>query len=271
MSAAISVSHTAPDRVLDLRLQIERLERAGTAMQPASDTTVSLGSPTLDAALPWGGLPAVGLHEVFGDTAALGFTASLLARLPEKGPILWCQQGRDLYGQGLTAFGLDPARLILVHGRNDTDTLWAMEEGLATPGLTAVIGMPHKVPPIAGRRLQLAAEEHGAFALLLRPLDIHAGARAAAELTATSMALTRWRVATAPSEPLRDAGEVIGLGAERWRLELQRCRLSAAQEKTSRYAGHPKSWQVEWHHETGDLTVVAALRDGSAEPRRLAS
>jgi protein ImuA len=240
-------------------------------MRPASGTTVSLGSPTLDAALPWGGLPTVGLHEVFGDTATFGFAAGLLARLPEKGPILWCQQGRDLYGQGLAGFGLDPARLILVHGRTDTDTLWAMEEGLATPGLAAVVGLPRKVPPIAGRRLQLCAEEHGTFALLLRPLDIHIGPQAAAELAATSMALTRWRVAAARSEPLRDAGEVIGLGPERWRLELQRCRLSAAQEKLSRYAGRPQTWQVEWHHETGDLSVVAALRDGSAEPHRLAS
>jgi protein ImuA len=271
MSAAIAVSTTAPDRVLDLRLQIERMERAGTAMRPASGAIVSLGSPTLDAALPWGGLPAVGLHEVFGDTSALGFSAALLARLPTKGPILWCQAGRDLYGQGLALYGLDPARLILVHGRTDTDTLWAMEEGLATPGLAAVVGLPHKVPPIAGRRLQLAAEEHGTFALLLRPLDLHAGPRAGAELAATSMALTRWRVAAAPSEAVMARGEIIGLGPERWRLELQRCRLSAAQDSTSKYAGHPKTWQVEWHHETGDLSMVAALRDGSAEPHRLAS
>ena len=182
---------------------------------------------------------------------------------------MWCQQSRDLYGHGIAAFGLDPRRLILVHGRNDTDILWAMEEGLATPGLAAVIGAPHKMPPIAGRRLQLAAEERGSFGLLLRPLDPFAAAHAAAELAATSMALTRWHVTGAPSDPVRADGQIIGVGRARWRLELQRCRLSAhqgASNETAKQAGRPHVWQVEWRDETRDLAVVAALRDGSAEP-----
>ena len=253
----------------ELRKQIASIERAGSQTKSKSpDAVISAGAPEIDDALPWGGLPANGLHEIFGDAAATGFAAGLLARLDSVksgAPILWCQTGRELYGQGLTGFGLDPNRLILVHGRNDTDLLWAMEEGLAAPGIAGVVGVLHKVPPIAGRRLQLAAEERGRFGLLLRPLDPLARTRAAADLAATSMALTRWRVGAAPSEPLLIGGREAGLGPVRWRLELQRCRLSTFNQNTG-YAGHPKTWQVEWRDETRDLSVVAALRDGSAQP-----
>ncbi len=252
-----------------LRNDIERIERGGAAVAAETkDTFISAGAAEIDKALPWGGLPACGLHEIFGDAAATGFAVSLLAQLETLkpgAPILWCQTGRELYGHGLAAFGLDPARLILVHGRNDTDLLWAMEEGLAARGIGGVVGMLHKVPPIAGRRLQLAAEERGGFGLLLRPLDPMAGVRAAAELAATSMALTRWRVSGAPSEPVRIGGREAGMGPLRWQLELQRCRLSTHNSNTT-YTGHPKTWQVEWRDETGDLSVVAALRNGSAQP-----
>ena len=255
----------------ELRKQIAQIECA-TANPKAGprETVISAGAPVIDATLPWGGLPANGLHEIFGDATATGFAASLLARLDKVksgAPILWCQTGRELYGPGIAAYGLDPNRVILVHGRNDTDLLWAMEEGLAAPGIAGVVGVLHKVPPIAGRRLQLAAEERGRFGLLLRPLDpqIRPMARAAADLAATSMALTRWRVGASRSEPLLIGGREAGMGPERWRLELQRCRLSTFNQ-TSTYAGHPKTWQVEWRNETGDLCVVAALRDGSVEP-----
>ncbi|SVB41273.1 uncharacterized protein METZ01_LOCUS194127, partial [marine metagenome] len=38
---------------------------------------VPLGVPEVDAALPWNGFPTNGLHEIFGDTAALGFLVVL--------------------------------------------------------------------------------------------------------------------------------------------------------------------------------------------------
>jgi len=253
----------------ELRKQIARLECAASGAKAAPrEAVISVGAADIDAALPWGGLPVGGLHEIFGDAAATGFAASLLARLDNVksgAPILWCQTGRELYGPGIAAYGLDPNRLILVHGRNDTDLLWAMEEGLAAPGLAGIVGVLHKVPPIAGRRLQLAAEERGRFGLLLRPLDPLVRNRAAADLAATSMALTRWRASAAPSEPLLIGGREAGMGHARWQLELQRCRLSTFNQNTT-YAGHPKTWQVEWRDETGDLSVVAALRDGSVEP-----
>ena len=277
-----------PDVLSTLRNQIQAIERHKPAKSlktdneyahqdeentlfhsPLHSQAISLGAVEIDAALPWNGFPMRGLHEVSGDAAAHGFSATLLARLSKaKGgsaPILWCQQGRDLCGQGLMVYGIDPNQVIIVHGKNDTDILWAMEEGLRSACLSAVIGQLYRVPPIAGRRLQLAAEESGATGILLRATPGKTVTQAP-----TSVALTRWRVLSAPSlTPACGAG----LGKPNWHLELQRCRLSAMQGyskvKKQENTGRPQSWQVEWCYETGDLSMAPILRDGSVEPQRL--
>jgi len=77
------------------------------------------------------------------------------------GPVLWCLKRPDLYGPGLIAHGLDPSRLVLVLAKRDDEILWAMEEGLRMPGLAAVVGEVGRLPMVAGRRLQLAAERSG--------------------------------------------------------------------------------------------------------------
>src|SRR6266702_1222460 len=125
-----------------------------------------------------------------------------------QGPVLWCLRRPDLYGPGLLAHGLDPARLVLVRARRDEEILWAVEEGLrAGPaaGLAAVVGEIGHLPMVAGRRLQLAAERSGVTALILRRW--RSAAEAAAERGQPSAALTRWRVAALPS-----AGDGWGLG-----------------------------------------------------------
>ncbi|MAF47338.1 MAG: hypothetical protein QGH73_13800 [Rhodospirillales bacterium] len=287
MSAAVfnqpATRDSGPDSGLlaHLRARIHSLEHpgewpdkwpSGWVGAPAAKT-VSAGAASIDAALPWDGLPAQGLHEIFGDAAAFGFCASLLSRLlaHTDAPILWCRRERDLYGQGLygqglAASGLDPERLILVDGRDDTEILWAMEEGLRCAGLAAVVGMPRKIPPIAGRRLQLAAEASGSAGFLLRPENGYAGSHCSGgKQTATGAALTRWRVLSAPSQAHQDDGRMIAMGAPQWRLELQRCRFAMASGQTLKEAGKPRAWLVEWCNETGDFPMVAELRDGSVE------
>jgi protein ImuA len=69
----------------------------------------------------------------------------------------------------------------------------------------------------AGRRLQLAAETRGATAFVLKRRPF--GGRT--KRPQGSTAATRWRVASAPSEP--PVGE-FGLGAPRFRVALERCR-----------------------------------------------
>ena len=203
------------------------------------------GAAGVDAALPWGGLPAGCLHEVAGapgdGAAAVGFAVALLVRLGGTAPVLWCRRaGFDdehgsLYAPGLQEFGFDPGRLVLVRADTAAGALWAMEEGLRHGGFAAVVGEAGDPGAAESRRLQLAAEASGIPALLL-----------GTQSRGLSVAVTRWQVASAP------AGRP---GA--WRVELARCRGAA-----------PDSWTLEWRYAAGSFAVAAGLRDGPAEPQR---
>ena len=54
-----------------------------------------------------------------GLAAASGFCAALLGALSRRAamPVLWVTRDRTLYGPGLAALGLDPARLVIVRAR----------------------------------------------------------------------------------------------------------------------------------------------------------
>jgi len=167
--------------------------------------------------------------------------------------VLWCLRRPDLYGPGLLAHGLDPARLVLVRARRDEEILWAVEEGLrAGPasGLAAVVGEVGHLPMVAGRRLQLAAERSGITALILRRW--RSADEAATERDQPSAALTRWRVAALPSTDIADEP---GIGRPRWRVALLRVR-----------GGEPGSWDVEVADATGHVSLSAELADRSAAP-----
>ena len=234
-----------------LRAQIRALESG-----VAPPRVLPLGVPALDAWLPGGGLTLAALHQVEGardewdDALAAGFclalTAPLVAILDR--PLLWVARQADLHGAGLAAMGLDPGRLILVQADGDREVLWAMEEGLRWRALAGVVGEVAELARTAGRRLQLAAEAHGVTVFLLR--------RRRAPLRRPeppSVALTRWRVAPAPS----GAAPLAALpGRPRWRVELLRCRGAA-----------PGNFLMEWDDASGRFALAAALRDRSLGPR----
>ncbi|MBX3500426.1 MAG: damage-inducible mutagenesis protein [Alphaproteobacteria bacterium] len=279
--APTSVSRTdAPVLVLDraepgredelrrLRETVRRLERGSGA---SSALSVPLDVPEIDAVLPDGGLACGALHEIVPgdaahDGAALGFTAAALGRFAQArhGQILWIHRNAGgltapPYAPALAAF-VDPASVILASPRRVEDALWAMEEGLRCGALAAVVGEIDKVELAATRRLQLAAEKSGVPALLLRVADRKAGA--------ISAAVTRWRVASAPSRSRLDAdGQPLDdIGGLRWRLDLLRNRF-----------GDPArteipSWLVEWTNEKGHLAVVPETvgRPHGAPAQRLA-
>jgi protein ImuA len=234
-----------------LREQVRRLERAHSAERPGR-TALPLGLPDIDCLLPEGGLLVGALHEVEAgptpsgrvaahDGAALGFTAFLLGRLGP-GTLLWCRQpwGADAppYAPALAAW-IDPARLLMVAARREEDLFWAMEEGLRTPSIAAVIGETRAADPTAGRRLSLAAEKNGVPALLLR------GQPGPPQ----SVCTTRWRVSSAPSRDLTQA---------RWQVELRRNRFGTPS------AAETPSWLLEWNDETRRLAVVPQAQHGSA-------
>jgi protein ImuA len=229
-------------RLTLLQRSLRRLERPPGC---GAEAVVGLGDRSLDAALPWRGLPRVGLHDVVAavaDAAADGFALALAGRLAGgSGRVLLVQPRRReacgrLYGPGLVRLGLDPDRLILATARRPAELLWTMEEGLRCGALAVVVGEGARADLTAFRRLQLAAEKGRAAALLL----------AEPGETRSSAALTRWRISAALVP-----GDARGL---RWRVILERCR-----------GGRPGDWLVDWDDETHRFLVVPPLGD-----RRLA-
>lgn len=230
-------------RLADLRRYLAEAEGFGQAA-----AVLPFGAPAIDAALPWQGLPLAGLHEIENagpaeeGAAAETFLAGILARLaPAARPVLWCLQRADLHAPGLALFGLEARRLVLLRASHERDILWAMEEGLRSRALAAVVGEVEALSTPASRRLQLAAESAGVTGFVL-----HRSAGSAA----ASAAVTRWRIAALPSVPV--AGEP-GIGRPRWRVELLRCR-----------GGMPVAWDVEACDATGIVAVSAAVADRPA-------
>ena len=235
-----------------LREQVRRLERAHST-QGAGRTAVPLGLPEIDGLLPDGGLLTGALHEIEAgptpsgrvaahDGAALAFTAFLMGRLGP-GTLLWCRQPSGAsdappYAPALAAW-FDPARLLMVTARREEDLFWAMDEGLRTPGIAAVVGETRAADPTAGRRLSLATEKNGVPALLLR----------AQPAPPQSVCATRWRVASALSpDPDR----------ARWRVELRRNRFGRPSVEEM------PSWLLEWNDEARCLSVVPQALDRSS-------
>jgi protein ImuA len=221
----------------ELRQLLPRLE----SIAPNSGV-LSFGLPALDAYLPQGGLRHGALHEIIPETdtdwaAAFGFVVALLGRL-SPGLILLLLPPpifNRVHGHGLQALGLDPARLILVKAEEEKHALWAAEEALRSTAPAAVVAAIENLVFKTSQRLHLAAGQAGRLLLLLRP----------AGTEGSSVALTRWRIGTAPA--VRDR---FGLIARwRWRARLDRCRN-----------GRMGQWLVEFDHAYG-FSLAAALAD----------
>ncbi len=227
--------------IAGLREQIERLE--GDKRRRA---TLPFGIGPVDQHLPAGGLALGALHEVveagpaaeFAGAATL-FTAGIVARL--KGPVIWCLTRRDLFAPGLAAAGLHPDRVIYVEAGRDRDVLPLVEEALREKGLAAVVGEVTRLSLVASRRLQLAAETSGVPALMVRRWWTVAEKNLA---TLPTAAMTRWRIASAPSAVL----SVPGISRQQWRVDLVRCRGAEA-----------CSWIVEGCDAKGRLAVPADM------------
>jgi len=242
-------TETERQALAGLRAELRRLEGGGRRERAARP----VGLPAIERVLPGGGLARGALHEILGTetgwAAAVGVAASLGAGLPRQGPVLWCLADDGLYGPGLARLGLAPDRLILVRARRPADLLWAMEEGLKTPGLVAVLGEPKSLDLTASRRLQLAAEGSGVTGLVLRR-----------DQAGSSVAVTRWRVAPAPSGPAfgTDTRD-FGLARARWQVELIRCRGADWAEGA---VGHG-CWLMEEGDASGAVPVAVPLADRS--------
>ncbi|THD61884.1 protein imuA [Phenylobacterium sp.] len=255
------------ERLRAARAKIAVLETDG---RPDAGT-LPFGDPRIDGCLPGGGLPLGRWHEVCGEglevetaAAPAAFTALLVAPLARRGEVVWVLRRDDLWAPGLVGLGFPPERLIQVCARDEAEALSVMEDALATVGVAAVVGEVEAADLTAGRRLQLACEKQRATGFLIRRRPY--GGTARREATG-SAAATRWRVASAPSEPPAAA---FGLGDPRFRVALERCR-----------GGRTGAWLMQadgaYSQEMTDvahpLRLVAELGDrqlAPAQPLRLA-
>lgn len=186
---------------------------------------------------------------VAGDASAIGFVLSEI-EAESPGPLLWVQEGRAFGEMGRPFVHGLPRSLggncIHVAARNARDALWAMEEGLKCPSLSAVIGEiygdPRALDFTATRRLAVAAERYGVPAFLMR-IGGHAD---------LSGARRRWRVVSRPSMPHPRDPEAPG--APVWSLDLFRARDM-----------RPGQWDAVYDRAAHRLDLVAPLRDGPVE------
>lgn len=254
---------SVPLRLDALLAEVQAIEAAGrvTGIQ-----TLPFGIEAMDERLSAAGLVCGALHEVTGtsgnlndDAAATLFTAGIASRCAaERDSVLWVLTRRDLFAPALAQAGLSPDRLFYAECSRDEEALAVMEEGLRHGSLAAVVGEIGRITMTATRRLQLAAENSGTTALMLKRWR-----RSGADpLGQPSSAVTRWRIGCVPSQPL----PVSSVARSRWRIELVRQR-----------GGPPCEWIMEGTDEAGRLALPAepfhrsAAADRSEAPARHAA
>lgn len=216
---------TRADIVAELQAEILRLQ----GFKPHDHTDVDMRLGPMAEAFPNKTFPLGAVHEfISGNTeevaATSGFISALLSPLMNHaGATLWVSTERKLFPPALKRFGLEPDNFIFLDLAQDKHILWAMEEALKCPALTAVIAEVRELSFTASRRLQLAVEDSRVTGFVLRhnPRQI-----------TTTACVSRWRITPLPSAPVDD---LPGIGFPQWRVTLERIRN-----------GKPGKWDVRW-------------------------
>ncbi|WSH19084.1 ImuA family protein [Rhizobium ruizarguesonis] len=237
--------------ISDLRDRIQHLE--GAVARPK--TALPFGVSEIDERLPGGGLTYGAIHEFAGGgagaidgAAAALFAAGIAART--KGKVVWCLARPDLFAPALAQVGLHPDRVIYVEAIKEEYVLEACEEALRFGGLGAVVAELVRLPMVASRRLQLAAEGSGTLGLLVRRWRRQTEAGDFGHPTA---ATSRWRISVLPSDPL----PVPGLGRARWLAELIRIK-----------AGGSADFEIGACDAQGRISLFSDAGNGSDQTRR---
>ena len=214
---------------------------AGVSTRVAADMAAELAgvSDARDALPEAPGFDAPTLCEAFAahplDGAAGAF---VMAMLPPGGAVLWAQDRlsrREAGAPYLPSAPFSGRPLLRADLSRATDVLAALEDGLSSPALAAVVGEIHGDAPsfTATRRLALRAERWG------RPcwLILHGSA------PQPSAARLRWRLSCAPSAA--HPHDPLAPGAPRWKAELFRAR-----------GRPPATWIVSNNAAAGGLTFA---------------
>jgi protein ImuA len=167
MAAALQLAAThLPPRLQSRIWQGDQLAHAGVR-------TVPSGHAALDALLPGAGWPAGSLTELLVEQGGIGEMRLVAPALRS----LTATAGRHVllvappwqpYARALKAWGLALDRVIWVRA-DERDASWVAEQALRQDGIGAVLLWQAKARADAVRRLQVAAQDSGALAFLIRP------------------------------------------------------------------------------------------------------
>ena len=251
-----SANHQIKNRYLEnLKTQIAGID-GGISRQ-----FMPLAVESLDSALS-GGLALGRVHMLGGlmqaHGAVSGFATALLMRLVAHlsatgkpvGPIIWCPASNRggagmLYGHGLAALGLDPARLLIVDTPHPARRMAALDDIARTDGLAAVVAEYDGMQKSSDywmrlmRRVQLAAESSRVTVFLL-------GAPLAANGCETV-----WHIA--PSHVTHNRSYTSFKSASqswdpRWQVTVKRAR-----------GGYPFQGHIGWDAWSGRFIELAAM------------
>ena len=200
----------------------------------------SLGLEEACAAEPrdWGAAAAFALWR-----ADLAGDARPLALVTVKA---WRAERGAFSARGLLAMGIDPAGVVQVRAEREIEALWAMEEALKSGAVRGAVVTVEQASLVATRRLDFAAREGRAAAVVLR-------VQGSGDLSAARL---RWRLKAEPSAP--HPFDPRAPGDARLKAEL-----------TRRRDGPLGAWDLEQDHETHRLRLAAGLADhGLVQGRR---
>jgi protein ImuA len=269
-------------RVLTLQRLAGQLQKLERNSHPVGDSSnvISSGLEVLDRLLPDAGFRAGTLIEWMAAKGSADQLALLAARLVlenraaledraalgEDRVLIVIDDEETLYPPAAAALGIDLRRLILVHpGKiarreaqagtakrpaaarvkaTSVETLWALEQALASRGVAVTFCRLEKLSARVFRRLQLAAERGRGLGFLIRP--------------ATARGEPSWSDVRLGIEAMSEGDSS---SARRWRVEVLRCRRGAAGERFA---------LLEYDDATNTvrpIAPVAAIAPG-ASPRR---
>ncbi len=180
-----------------LAREVRQIETVGR--QATHKATISCGCAALDHCLPDKGYAPGSVVEYLRampgcGASTLALTAAATAMRSTQGFVVVVDTQHDIYPPALASWGIDLEKVVLVRPQSDTDALWAIDQSLRTPAVAAVVADLQRMDDRAARRLQLAAEQGGGLALLVRPIAARRG---------PSWADVQWIVRALPS---RDVG-----------------------------------------------------------------
>lgn len=247
----------APDhqqRLSALRNAIADIERK-PVLADARERVEHDGPVTEFPILPGGLVQEIYADETRDGGASLAFSlAQARTLMSDRRPVVfYVQLAEDAqrlgvpYGPGLSWFGIEPERMVLVRAADMTEFLWTLEEVVscrAVAGIVADIrGSPKLLDFTASRRLSMRASSNKVSLFLLRY-----GAR-----RESSASHLRWRLR--PYRSGRNPYDSRGLGNARWRLRLEKGRI----------AGTQMDWSLEWTR--NGLAIFSPSASGIIAPR----